>query len=810
MSNRCYHCDEVVPQGFHAEISISGEQQQFCCYGCLAIAETIVSGGLENFYKHRTQASEKPDTFSRAQQDELYLYDDPALQVDFVDNVNQQSEASLSISGIACAACIWLLEREILKIDGVTTFSINHTTHKANLVWLNKQCKLSSVLIKIRHLGYKAFPYQEDNARKLARSEKHSAVFRIAVAGIAAMQNMMFSIPLYLGIYSGIDDEFVSFFRWVSLLMCTPVVFFSAQPFLKAALRDIKTRHLTMDIPVSLAILAAYISSAAITIMDGQNLETDVYFDSVSMFTFFLLLGRFIEMQTRHKHLNSDIEMGSLLPSTAILKTPKGETSKPAHQLKIGDTLIIKQGQVSPADGIVIEGESRVDESALTGEFLPIEKSVGSQISGGTANIENTLFVKVTATPKHSRVSAIIKLLDKAQSEKPNTVRVADQVASYFVAGVLLSATLVGLYWYLHTPESALSIVLAVLVVTCPCALALATPTAMTNTNTALRAKGFLITKSHTLEAMNQITDIIFDKTGTLTKGALTIDQVKVFSDIDEPGSLEIAAALEHHSSHPIAQAFAQYFVRQASQVNSHLGLGLDGFYSFDEDCPSEYYRLGSLNFLTLPAEQKNKCISHPGLSLFLANRHELVAQFMLNDTLRDDSETCIRTFQENGVNIHVLSGDQQHAVERVARDLGIEQFQAEQSPEQKLAYVNHLQSEGKQIAMVGDGINDLPVLSGAKLSIAMGEASDITKLNSDAVLLNGHMSVLNEAFQYAQQTRKIIKQNITWAILYNLSMLPMAAAGWVPPYFAALGMSLSSLFVVFNSLRLKHSIPGK
>jgi len=811
MSLDCYHCHEHIPAGFHAEMDISGETQKFCCYGCLAIAETIVSGGLENFYQHRTHASEKPDDFSQTQKDELLLYDDPELQLDFVDTQDKQSETALSISGITCAACIWLLEREVNKLTGVHRFCINHTTHKANLVWRNDECKLSHTLLKIRQLGYKAQPYQEDIARQTAQSEKRSAIFRIAVAGIAAMQNMMFSIPLYLGMYSGIDSEFISFFRWVSLLMCIPVVAFSALPFFKAAIRDIRTRHLTMDIPVSLAIAAAFLASCFVTMAGEPSLETDVYFDSVAMFTFFLLLGRFIEMQTRHRHLNSDIEMGRLLPSTATIHTDDGEISKPAHQLQLGEILVVRQGQTAPADGIVVDGESRVDESALTGEFLPIYKKVGSPINGGTANIENTLFIKITATPKRSRVASIIKLLDKAQSEKPQTVRLADQIASYFVAGVLFSAVAIGLFWYIYDPERVFTIVLSVLVVTCPCALSLATPTAMTSTNTHLRNKGLLITKSHVLEAMNQITDIIFDKTGTLTEGKLTIEQILTFNDTTEAEALEISAALEHHSSHPIAHAFFPYFKTPASNVNSHLGKGIEGDYACSEAGVSsevnvaKRYFLGSLDFLSVPKSQKSLKIDYPGLSLFLSDGDKLLAQFLLNDTLRQDSKASIQEFQARGITTHILSGDQANSVRSTANSLGITSYEFAQSPEQKLNYVKNMQDEGKQVAMIGDGINDLPVLSGAKLSIAMGEASDITKLNSDAILLNGHMTVLNEAFQSAHRTRKIIKQNISWAITYNVCMLPMAALGWVPPYFAALGMSLSSLFVVFNSLRLKR-----
>ncbi|MFT6910247.1 MAG: Cu2+-exporting ATPase [Oleiphilaceae bacterium] len=803
MTKQCFHCQEAIPSGFSANLRIGGEDQLFCCYGCLAIAETIVTGGLESFYQHRTQASEKPDVFNDSDITELRLYDDPELQKEFVESSGDFSELALSIGGITCAACIWLLEKEVSKKLNVESFTVNHTSHKARLKWNNALTKLSDVLILIRKLGYKAFPYEEGLARENAEKEKKTTIFRIAIAGIASMQNMMFSLPLYLGLYSGITIEFVSFFRLVSLLMCIPVVFFSAKPFFRAAYRDIKTGHLTMDIPVSIAILGAFTASSWITIFSEPSIESDVYFDSVSMFTFFLLLGRFIEMQTRHKHLNSDIEMSRLLPSTAVIKTEFGEKSIPAHKLNIDDILIVKQGQIIAADGIVIKGLSRVDESALSGEFLPLEKSQGSFVCGGTVNIENTLVIKLSAKPKDSRVAAIVKMLDKALNQKPRTILIADKVASYFVATVLLVSIGVGISWFFIDPDKVFPIVLSILVVTCPCALSLATPTALTSTNTFLRSRGFLITKSHVLEAMTQITDVIFDKTGTLTKGKLSLEKTNTYNNYTVDQVLEIAAGLEAHSSHPIASTFTPFFKSEAQDIINTLGKGLSGTYSI-RNALNKKFVLGNLEFVS-QFTTSNPCEAYPGLNLYLADAENIIAHFILSDSLRNDSLETIELFQEMGLTVHILSGDQADSVASIAEALHVDFYQASQSPEAKLAYVKALQAQGKEIAMVGDGINDLPVLSGAKLSIAMGEASDITKMNSDTILLNSQLLILTEAFKKAFQTRKIIKENISWAIAYNICMLPLAAAGYVPPYFAALGMSISSLIVVFNSIRLKR-----
>lgn len=808
MSQTCFHCREPIPKGFHAELTIGGENREFCCYGCLAIAETIVTGGLENFYQHRTQASEKPDLLNQDQIEELKLYDDPELQAEFTEQQGDVSEAALSIGGITCAACIWLLEKEVSRLEGVQQFTVNHTTHKAQLRWKQSLTPLSEILIAIRKLGYKGFPYDEGLARQFAEKEKKTTIFRIAVAGIASMQNMMFALPLYLGFYSGITSEFISLFRWVSLVMCLPVILFSATPFFRAAYRDLKTRHLTMDVPVSIAILGAFFASAWITYSGEASLESDVYFDSVSMFTFFLLLGRFIEMQTRHKHLNSDVEMSRLLPGTALIRiqtdTGFSEKSIAAHKLAIDDILVVKQGQIIAADGVIIEGRSRVDESALSGEFMPVEKSPGSFVSGGTTNIENSLYIRVTAKPKDSRVSAIIRLLDKAQQSKPKTVVTADKIASFFVARVILVSIAVGLFWFFYDSDRAFPIVLSVLVVTCPCALGLATPTALTCSNLYLRAKGFLITRAHALEAMPEVTDIIFDKTGTLTKGKLSLRDLQCFSDVTPDQALEIAAALEAGSNHPIAQAFKPYFKESAEAIENDIGKGLSGQIIKNTQDSQRYY-LGSADYVNLSELNPPLLADHQGLNLYLTDGKTLLAHFMLNDSLREDSYEAVQAFKEMGLNLHILSGDQPHSVLAVATELVIDSYHAAQSPESKLSFVKTLQDQGKQIAMIGDGINDLPVLSGAKLSIAMGDACDITKLNADAILLNGQLKILHEAFLRASKTRKIIKENLTWALVYNTSMLPLAAAGFVPPYIAALGMSMSSLIVVFNSLRLKR-----
>lgn len=803
----CFHCGEPIPPGYQGELTIQDTPRQFCCIGCMAIAEMLVSNKLDNFYQHRTQLSQKPDPLTSMQEAELRLYDDAELQHDFVEVTSEGERiAALNIQGITCAACIWLLEREISALPGVRGFSINHTSHKARLHWEPTQQQLSVVLLRINRLGFKAFPYQEDRARKAAEQERKRSLFRLALAGIAMMQSMMFSVPLYLSGYSNVDVEFIDLFRWVSLVVCTSVVLISARPFYTATLRDLKLRHLTMDVPIAIAIVLAFLASCYITIFteplveSSGSLKTDVYFDSIAMFVFLLLLGRYLELQTRQKHLNSDAEMQQLLPVTAQMQDDSGtEHTIPAHRIKAGDRIVVRQGQIAPVDGIVCSGQSRFDESALTGEYLPIDKGIDSAVHAGTANIENTVVLTASGPVSQSRVAAIVRLIDQALAEKPKTVEMADRLASHFILVVLASTVLSGLFWWQYEPDKALFIMLAVLIATCPCALSLATPTGMTAANIALRKIGFLITRGHALEALSTTTDVIFDKTGTLSEAKLHVAKVCTFGALDEVRVLEITAALETESKHPIASAFKTFYRDRAEHVVNVSGSGLSGVYQ------GQTWYLGTLDFVRSQGQALSITPdNHAGVLVWLSDDTQVLAQIQLTDQLRDSAPACIRQLQALGMTVHILSGDHQASVEQTARSLGIAHYQFAQSPEQKLAYVKQLEQQGRNVAMVGDGINDLPVLSGAQLSIAMGNASDLAKLNSDAILLNSHLDMLTRAFEHARRSRRIIRQNLVWSALYNLGMIPLAAAGLVPPFIAAIGMSSSSLLVVFNSLRLR------
>ena len=648
----------------------------------------------------------------------------------------------------------------------------------------------------IYHIGYQGHPYHPDKEEQLIALEKKRAFRRLGVAGLGMMQVMMMSIALYAGALQGIDDKFEVFIRWTSLIITTPILLYSARPFFSAALRDLRSKHLSMDVPVSIAIGGAYLASGWATYTQSG----EVYFDSVTMFTFFLLIGRYLEMQARHRTGRAGNALLNLIPTSAIKLVDGHETLIPASELSINDIVLVKPGHTIPADGIIVTGYSSVDESALTGEYLPINKTIDDHVVGGTINVESPLQLKITEVGAGTKLSAIVRLLDRAQEEKPAVAKIADKVASYFVAAVLITAIIVSLIWWQIDPQNAFWITLSVLVVTCPCALSLATPTALTAASGTLRQHGLLITRGHVLESLATATHIVFDKTGTLTEGNLSLKSTHVCGNKDAQTVLEVAAALEAHSEHPIAKAFHKYQIQFADSMSNELGQGLEGSVN------NVIYRIGKPEFASALCQQQltyNDAPGHNGQWLLLCDVEAPLAWFCLNDQIRKGTQQTLIRLQHLGLKVLMLTGDNSSAVQEVATELNIDQVIANSSPKEKLAYIQKLQSEGAKVVMIGDGINDIPVLAGAQTSIAMGSATDLAKTNADAVLISSEIERLVDAILLSRKTQFIIRQNLSWALLYNLIALPLAAMGYIAPYMAAIGMSVSSLIVVGNALRL-------
>lgn len=795
----CFHCGEPVPKNSRFSVTVNDKKEKLCCPGCEAVANAIIFGGLESYYKFRTELPPRPE-LSESELAELQVYDAPELLQEFVHrNESGTAEATLAIDGITCAACAWLIENQINNLDGVEYTGVNLSAQRATLRWDMNKLPFSKLLAEFKSIGYSAQPWQANEQQQKLEKEQKTAIRRLIVAAIGSMQAMMFGISLEAGVLANfMEPELLILFQWLSFFVTTPVVVYSAWPFFKNALNELKNRRLNMDVPVSLAIGLGYTASVW-ALLTGTG---ELHFYAIAMFSFFLLFGRYIEMRTRHRIGNAGNALQDLIPQAAILLDEnQQEVYLPSRNLKVGDLILVKPGHTLPIDGVIVSGHSSVNQATMTGEYLPVACYPGHQVLAGTQNIDSPLTVKVEKVGQDVRLASISRLSERALAEKPRIASLANKVSSYFVGALLIISVIVFTVWLGIDSSRAFWVLVALLVVTCPCALALATPTALAVANSTLARQGVLITRGHVLEGLAKADHIIFDKTGTLTEGRLELKSVHWLAAANDPRQPQIkryAAALEAQSEHPIARAFAEMRDPDltAEAIQAFTGKGLSG------NIAGQEYRLGRADFawtqaVLTPPEQE-------GQWLLFADNQAPLCWFRLSDQLRPDTKTMLQALQAMGITFELLSGDQEGSVESIANELGITHYTASATPERKLEKLRELQQQGKQIIMVGDGVNDVPVLAGAQVSIAMGDATDLAKTSADTLLLSSHLIKIPQAIQKARMTNRIIKQNLMLSLVYNLIALPAASMGLVPPWLAAVGMTSSSLLVVLNALRLR------
>ncbi|MBA1264487.1 heavy metal translocating P-type ATPase [Stutzerimonas stutzeri] len=790
----CYHCGLPVPAGSTWHARVLDETRAMCCPGCQAVAEAIVSAGLESYYLHRSDTSTNPGALPQALSDELALYDRKDVQQPFVQHEGDLASTALMIEGISCAACGWLIERHLLGLDGIAEANLNLSNHRLQVRWSDSRLPLSELLAELRRIGYAAHPYRADQVAERLASENRRSLRQIGVTGLLWMQVMMATMATWPEFNLDLSESFFVTLRWTALLLTTPIVFYCCTDFFKGALRDLRTRHLTMDVSVSLAIGGAYLAGIWSTVT-GQG---ELYFDAVGMFALFLLTGRYLERRARERTAAATAQLVNLLPASCLKLDEDEQTARILlSELCVGDRILVQPGALVPADGRILNGQSSIDESVLTGEYLPQARGIGDLVTAGTLNVEGPLTVQVQALGDDTRLSAIVRLLERAQSDKPRLAELADRVAQWFLLVVLLTAAVVGIVWWQIDPQRAFWVVLALLVATCPCALSLATPTALTAATGTLHKLGLLLTRGHVLEGLNHIDTVIFDKTGTLTEGRLTLSEIRPLTDLDADACLALAAALENRSEHPISKAFGRA-PQAADTVDSVPGLGLQG------SVGGRLLRIGQPGFVAAGyAGATPEIPGNQGQWLLLGDTRGPLAWLVLDDRLRDDAPALVQACHRRGWRTLLLSGDSSPMVADIARQLGIDEARSGLTPADKLDHLQRLQSEGHRVLMLGDGVNDVPVLAAADISVAMGSATDLAKTSADAVLLSNRLDSLVQAFSLARRSRRIIVENLSWATLYNGLILPFAAIGWVTPLWAALGMSASSLLVVLNALRL-------
>ncbi|MBD0409586.1 heavy metal translocating P-type ATPase [Pseudoalteromonas distincta] len=790
MSLSCFHCLESVPNGFSANVIIDDIAQPMCCIGCQAVAQNIVDQGMTDYYKYRTVRAGKVEQLVPEQLAFIKSYDNEDIQDEFIATNDNISEVLLSVEGITCAACAWLIEKQLLNLKTVKRVDVNTSTNRAMIQWDKTSTPLSEIITSLAKIGYKAYPFQSDIEAQQKQQTAKAYIRRLGVAGLMTMQVMMFAFAMYFGMFSGMDSNFEQYFRWISLVLASPVILYSALPFLTNAINGLKAKQLNMDLPVSLAIFGAFGASCYATFMQVG----EVYFESVCMFTFLLLLGKYLEFRARLKASEFTANLQKLLPLTARTINDSGEELIiAAKKLKLNDVVLIKAGETIPADGELIKGKTTVDESMMTGEHQPVTKFIGHNVYAGCVNHDGVIEIKINKIGQNTLLNQIIRLQHNALTKRPKLVEITDKVAQWFIACLLIFASLTAIGWYQIDPEHAFWITISVLVATCPCALSLAIPTALTCAVATLTRKGVLIKQAHVLETLSQITLFAFDKTGTLTQGKFSLDEVDILDkQYTKAQVLDIAAMLERYSEHPIASAFDEITPahHNINNVEVHPGLGISA-----QDA-TNHYAIGKSGWFGFDSKKSNA-----QASLYI--NKQVVARFYFIDKVKNDAKKLIGSLQSQNLTCHMLTGDASDAGQKVAKQLNLESVQSGCSPQDKQTAVEKWASQNEVVAMVGDGVNDSPVFASAHLSIAMETGADISKNSADVVLLNSDLASIDHLLNVAKQTRRIIKQNLALSLLYNASILPLAAMGLVAPWMAVIGMSASSIIVISNSLRL-------
>lgn len=881
---RCFHCTEDVDQPGRWRVLFDGIERDVCCAGCEAVGNTIIAAGFHDYYRFRTEPAafgQVPDSMvpdmnsafvankdalahdespvSSERVDQYSGWDAPEFAERYFKTVDGHgsdahtslSELSLTVEGLRCGACVWLLERSLSGLPGVDQVRVNLATERVRIRFDPDRLPLSALLRRGAGVGFQIAPYDAATREASETRQQRTERQRLFVAGLGAMQVMMYALPAYLVPETDIETRFVDLMRWASLVLTTPVMLYAAYPFFRGAWRDVRTRSLGMDVPVAIGLLVAFAASVFSTVRGGG----EVWFDSVSMFVFLLLGARALEASARRHSRRALDALGGALPDMATrlvdsaglaLSSATASTihtsgalnvhsfageQVPAARLVAGDLVRVGAGERVPADGRVFADPVAVDLSLLTGESVPLVRQAGEVVPGGAIVAASPVILELTHAARDSTLSLLSDLVERGSAERPALALLADRFARYFVATLLLVVIVVFTIWWFIAPERAPEIAIATLIVSCPCALSLATPAALAAATGRLTRARLLVSRGHTLESTAGVTDVVFDKTGTLTDGHPRVTEVLVPDGITIDAALRAAAQLEAGAAHPFARALREASIEACEQLDEgdggkprpleppqhveHVtGHGLVARSATEE------WRLGSARWCKLDAitadtwRTRSEC-GGASSEVFMTRRSvadsnappECLARVALSDPLRDEAPAVIQGLRNSGVALHLFSGDRKEVVDSVASELGIDDARASLSPEQKQAVVADLQKQGAKVLMVGDGLNDAPVMATADVSLAIGAASDLARSAADAVALggvtDGALHDVERLLSTGRATRRVIRQNLTWAASYNAIMIPLTAIGLIPPWGAAIGMAGSSLLVSANALRL-------
>ena len=802
----CNHCH----LSFDEKIMIKENDLNFCCGGCQSVYHILKSENLDSFYEKLGNKTIKAPL--QVSNDDLSKFDSENFLNSYTTITKDGFvQIDLILEGIHCAACVWLNEKVLYDTKGVIEANINFTTNKARVVFNSDILKLSDIIKKIRSVGYNAYAYDSSIADKEASKAKQDYFVRIMVAVVCTMNIMMLSVAKYTGFFTGMSIEVKNMIHLAEFILATPVLFFSGFVFYKGAYFGLKNRIVNMDLLVSSGATMTYVYS--LFVLFGAKGES--YFDSVAMIITFVLVGKYLEVIGKKSAIDTLDKIKSTLPLEAIVVKDGKKETKALNLVQVGDLIELKIGEKVPVDGKIISGNASFDESSLTGESIPVYKKTGDNIFSGTLILDSTILFEVVKDFKNSTFSSIVTLLEDSLNSKPKIQTLANKISRRFSLIILSIAFITFLVWYyfgldlgfyfegVNQFERSFITAISVVVIACPCALALATPMASLVGISELAKKSLLFKEAKFIETIANATTVVFDKTGTLTKGELEVSFVEFFNKDER--SINLLYSLLDSSNHPVSIAVKRY-IKENFEVSN---VSLEDIKNIEAKGLSARYEnieiLGGNEALLKEFDVKiNIHLNSKFTQYLFCIDKKIVANFELKDELKGDAKELIEYLKEQNIESIMLTGDNNFVASSIAKELEISNYKANLTPKDKADFIKDLKNSGKTVVMVGDGVNDSVALASSDVAIAMGNSADVSMMVSDVVMLNSKLKSLKDAFIISKKTYKHIKQNLAFSLIYNTITIPIAAAGFIIPLFAALSMSLSSLVVVLNSLRIK------
>jgi len=801
----CFHCGLPIASDADYHSQLDELNRDFCCFACQSVCEAIYQAGLQGYYQRTPQGVllAPPPLPPR----DIEMYDLEEVQQDFVRISGDSRDAHLLVEGIHCAACVWLIERTMMRVPGVAAANVNMAGKRLHLRWDEKRVKLSSLIQRLSQIGYSGVPYDPEVAEGAMKKSNRSMLYRLFFAGFTMMNMNLIAIALYTGADRG---QFVGFFQWLAFALATPTLFYSGYPFFKGAWGGLRNARLTMDLPIALGLTVTYSYSLYAT-LSGMD---EVFFDTVTNLTFVILIGRYLEGMFRHQAVAATNRLMDMQPRVATVLHDGGEKMVSVRAVQVGERVLVKPGSKVPMDGLVSEGHSSVDESMLSGESMPVRKRVGDSVIAGTINGSGALVIEVKVSSQESTLAKIIRLVEEAQSSKAPIQRISDSIVPWFVLATLICA---GITFYIWADnfELALMAATSVLIITCPCALGMATPMSIAVASGLGAKHGILVKNGEVLETLSKVTHFVFDKTGTLTEGKMRVEQVMLAQGQVEESVLAVAASVERYSEHSVALAIVRWVEeREISYRNSKVlhfhataGAGVQA------ESAGKSVLIGTADWLERNQVALRPELLHPLAQLesqaktcvHLAVNGQHVAVLVLADTLRAEAQALVNTLREAGIGMTLLSGDRQAVADAVARQLGGMEVIAEVLPQDKDRVIQQLQQRGECVAMVGDGVNDAPALIRANVGIALGSGTDVSVESADIVLMQNELDKVRQATILSRRTLRTIRQNIGLSFVYNIIRVPLSMMALVTPLMAALTMPISSLLVIGNAARIRN-----